>query len=101
MLTSSQPLLLTEVTPSFVPLSPFGQLAQERKGFLDKLADIAEKAANVATVLEAPSGTRVTAMIPQPATLNGGVFNFEKNSIWKNPLFIAGAAVLAVVLLRR
>lgn len=91
--------LLTDITPSFVPTTNFGQMAQEKKSFLDKLAEIAEKAENVATVLKAPVGTSVTYQ--PPSTFGGGTLNIGEKSIFKNPLFLAGAAVVAVMLLRR
>ena len=92
--------LLTDVTPSYVPLSQFGQMAAEKKSFLDKLAEIAEKAENVATVLNAPIGTSVTYTPPSPFT-GGGTLNIGQKSLFSNPLFVACAAVVAVLLLRK
>ena len=92
-------MLLTDVTPSYVPTTNFGAMAAERKTFLDKLAEIAQKAENVAAVIKAPSGTVVN--YTPPSSFGGGTLNIGNNSIFGNPLFLAGAAVVAVLLLRK
>jgi hypothetical protein len=99
MLAAPSSHLLTDVTPSYVPLSPFGQQAAEKKSLLDKLADIAEKATNVATALNAPKGAVVTAYAPTQSP--GAIMNFDFNSFLTSPVFLIGAAAVAVLLLRK
>lgn len=89
-------------TPSFVPSTPFGTMAQEKRDTLSIIADIAQKAADVAQVIRAPSGSRLDTLTPPPSALTPfGISNLNLNSIFRNPLFVAGAAVAIVLLLKK
>lgn len=94
---------LQTVTPSFVPTTEFGQMAQERRGLLDSIADIAQKAADVATVIKSPAGYKIESLAPPPAaqTPFASITNFALPNLIRNPVVIAGAALALVYFLKK
>ena len=88
---------LPTYTPSFVPTTQFGQMAQQKRDTLDTIADIAQKAADVVSVIRAPSGSRIDSL----ATPQTSMSNFQLNSIFKNPLVIGAAAIALVYFLKK
>jgi len=82
---------LQSYTPSFVPTTPFGQMAQQKRDTLSTIADIAQKAADVVSVIKAPSGSKIDTLTTP--TMNS---NFQLNSLIKNPL-VVGAVALALI----
>jgi hypothetical protein len=87
-------------TPSFVPSTPFGAMAAEKKSLLDSIANIAQKAADVATVIKAPAGTKINSF-GQAVTTQNTFPNFNLKSLFGNPLVVAGVAVAVVLLLKK
>jgi hypothetical protein len=93
---------LQAYTPSFVPTTSFGIMTQEKRDTLSIIADIAQKAADVAQVIRAPSGSRLDSLTPPPSARTPfGISNLIGNSLLTNPLFIAGAAVAIVLILKK
>lgn len=92
-------------TPSGTPLSSFGQMAESRRSVLDQIIDITGKASDIATLIKSPAGTRLTQPSFQSnsvaTTTPLGNFDFENNSIFKNPLFIGGVALFAFYMFRK
>ena len=89
-------------TPSDAPLSPFGHMAAGKRDLLDQIGDIAGKASDIVTLIKSPAGTRLAQPAPLVATQTPlGNFNFENNSIFKNPVFIGGVALFAFYMLRK
>src|SRR4051812_4378315 len=101
-LNTSPTRLLTTVTPSYQPTTPFGAMMLEKKSTLDQIAEIAQKVSNVATVLKSPSGSTLQLQ-PAPKPYMGGAFAglLNTNSIFSNPLTIAGAALLVVYFVKK
>ncbi len=94
---------LPNYTPSFVPTTQFGQMAQQKRDTLSTIADIAQKAADVVNVIKAPSGTRIDSLAPPPSsnTPFSSITNFQFNSLIKNPLFVGAAALALVYFLKK
>lgn len=87
-------------TPSFVPSTTFGTMAAERKNIIDSIANIAQKAADVAAVIKAPTGTRIDSFGASTTTQNAFP-NFTLKSVFRNPIVVAGVAVALVLFLKK
>lgn len=103
--TFGQPTLGSD--PSKVSLYPFGAMAQEKKDLLSQIADIAGKVSDTVQVIKG----QPTRFTPQTQGVGYGSSanqapgsnqnTFGATPIWSNPLFIAGAALVAVVLIMK
>lgn len=84
----------SQVTPSFVPMTSFGQMAAQRRSWIDDVVDVAQKVENAANVLTGKATVaQQQTMFPFP--------NFGSNSIFGNPLFVAGVVGVAVYFLTK
>ena len=88
-------------TPSDSPLPPFGQMAEQKRDLLSQLSDITGKATDVLNIIKSPAGSRFQLQTTQSNLPSNTNLNFGQNSIFKNPLFIGGVALVAFMYFRK